>query len=113
VVNIGSSLQCSFTGNYSAYAAAKVTLDQTMRAFVRENGERGTTANVIAPGPLDTPFFWGQETQQSGQFATGLSVQKRLGTVEDIASVVAFLATPETQWVNGQMVFVNGGYLAR
>jgi NAD(P)-dependent dehydrogenase (short-subunit alcohol dehydrogenase family) len=113
VINIGSSLQGSFTGNYSAYAAAKVTLDQTTRAFVHENGKRGITANVIAPGPLDTPFFWGQETQQSAQFATGLSAQKRLGTVDDIAPVVAFLATPEAQWVNGQTIFVNGGYLAR
>jgi NAD(P)-dependent dehydrogenase (short-subunit alcohol dehydrogenase family) len=113
VINIGSSLQGAFAPNYSAYAAAKVTLDQTTRAFVRENGARGITANVVAPGPLDTPFFWGQETPESGQFATNLSVQRRLGTLQDIVPVVTFLASREGQWVNGQTLFVNGGYLAR
>lgn len=113
VINIGSSLQGAFAPNYSVYAAAKVTLDQTTRAFVRENGARGLTANVVAPGPLDTPFFWGQETPESGQFAAGLSAQRRLGTLQDIVPVVVFLASPEGQWVNGQTLFVNGGYLAR
>lgn len=114
MIVIGTSLLGpTMAGNYSAYNGTKAPAEEFTRAFVREQGARGITANVIAPGPIDTPFFHGQENPQSTQFATGLSMQKRLGRINDITPMVEFLASEESRWVTGQTLWVNGGYLTR
>jgi NAD(P)-dependent dehydrogenase (short-subunit alcohol dehydrogenase family) len=114
VITIGTSLLGPvMAGNYSAYNGTKAPAEEFTRAFVREQGGRGITANVIAPGPIDTPFFHGQETPESTQFATGLAIQRRLGRINDITPLVEFLASEESRWVTGQTLWVNGGYLTR
>jgi NAD(P)-dependent dehydrogenase (short-subunit alcohol dehydrogenase family) len=64
-------------------------------------------------GPIDTPFFYGQETKESIALFSSLSVANRLGNVKDIVPVVEFIASPESQWVTAQTLFVNGGVTSR
>jgi NAD(P)-dependent dehydrogenase (short-subunit alcohol dehydrogenase family) len=113
VINIGTSLTAGAAPGYSLYAGTKAGAEEYMRMMAKEVGKRGITVNNVAPGPLDNPFFHGQENAQSTAFAAGLSAAGRLGKESDITPVVAFLASPESQWINGQTLWVNGGYLTR
>lgn len=113
IINIGTSLLAGMAPNYSAYAGTKAVMEEVTRTGARELGERGITLNTISPGPIDTPFFHSQETPESTEFASNLAVAGRLGTIDDIVPLVEFLALPSSQWVTGQTIWVNGGYLTR
>ncbi|KAG9070293.1 hypothetical protein KI688_009630 [Linnemannia hyalina] len=113
VINIGTSLLAITTGEYSVYAGSKAPLEDFTRALAKEVGSRGITVNTIAPGPIDTPFFYGQETKESTALFASLSVAGRLGDVKDVVPVVEFIASPDSQWVTAQTLFVNGGVTSR
>jgi NAD(P)-dependent dehydrogenase (short-subunit alcohol dehydrogenase family) len=113
IINIGTTLLAATTINYSIYAGSKAPLEDFTRALAKEIGARGVTVNTIAPGPLDTSFYHSQESAQAETYAKGASVAGRLGTPADIVPVIEFLASPASQWVTAQTIFVNGGYLAR
>jgi NAD(P)-dependent dehydrogenase (short-subunit alcohol dehydrogenase family) len=113
IINLGTSLLGATTGNYSAYAGTKAPVEQFTRALARELGARGITVNTIAPGAVDTPFFHGPETPQSVEYVKKAHVSGRLANVDDIVGVVEFLASPRSQWVSAQTLFVNNAYLAR
>ena len=113
IINIGTSLLAGAAPGYTIYAGTKAPVEEYTRMLAKELGNRRITVNTVAPGPVDTPFFHGQETAQSAAFAAGLSTEGRLATVDDIVPSVAFLADPASQWVNGQTVWINGGYLTR
>ena len=95
------------------YAGTKAPVEEYTRMLAKELSGRGITVNNIAPGPIDTPFFHDQETPQSAAFAAGLSSEKRLGTVAELTPLLTLLASPEGLWINGQTLFINGGYLTR
>ncbi|KAG0320698.1 hypothetical protein BG000_003476, partial [Podila horticola] len=113
VINIGTTLLAITTGGYSAYAGSKAPLEDFTRALAKAVGGRGITVNTIAPGPIDTPFFYGQETKESTALFASLSVAGRLGDVKDIVPVVEFIASPGAQWITAQTIFVNGGVTSR
>lgn len=114
VINIGTSLLGpGFIPNYSAYNGTKAPLEEFTRAFAREQGAKGITANVICPGALDTPFFHAQETAQSTEIIRNFVPMRRLGTIEDIEPVVRFIASEESRWVTGQTLWINGGNVTR
>ncbi|KAF9543708.1 hypothetical protein EC957_000563 [Mortierella hygrophila] len=113
VINIGTTLLAITTGEYSAYAGSKAPLEDFTRALAKEVGSKGITVNTIAPGPIDTPFFYGQETKESTALFASLSVAGRLGDVKDIVPVVEFIASPDSQWITAQTLFVNGGVTSR
>jgi NAD(P)-dependent dehydrogenase (short-subunit alcohol dehydrogenase family) len=113
IVNMGTTILGATIPGYSVYAGAKAPLEAFTRALAREVGGRGITVNVVAPGPVDTPFYHGAETPEAVARATTASVAGRLGRVEDVVPVIEFLASPRSQWVTAQTLFVNGGYLAR
>jgi NAD(P)-dependent dehydrogenase (short-subunit alcohol dehydrogenase family) len=113
VINMGTSLLGAFTGFYGVYAGSKAPLEDFTRALAKEIGDRGITVNTVAPGPIDTPFFHGEENEQSVAYLSAASVAGRLGRIEDIVPMIEFLASPEAQWVTGQILFVNGGFVTR
>ncbi|MGL4577173.1 MAG: SDR family oxidoreductase [Burkholderiaceae bacterium] len=113
IINIGTSLTAGAAPGYALYAGTKAPGEEFTRMLAKEIGKRGITVNNIAPGPLDNPFFHSMETPQSTAFAANLSVVGRLGKESDITPVVEFLAGPQSQWVTGQTLWVNGGYLTR
>jgi len=113
IIHIGTSLTADAAPGYALYGGTKAPAEEFTRMLAKEVGKRGITVNYVAPGPLDNSFFHGPETPQSAAYAANLSTSGRLGKESDIVPVVSFLASPESQWVNGQVLWVNGGYLTR
>lgn len=112
VITIVTSLLAAFTDGYSTYAGGKSPVEHFTRAAAKEFAERGISVNAIAPGPMDTPFFYGQETPERVDFHKSQAMGNRLTQIEDIAPIVRFLAT-EGWWITGQTILANGGYTTR
>jgi 3-oxoacyl-[acyl-carrier protein] reductase len=70
---------------------------------------RGITVNAVAPGPTATELFFAGKSDEMVDRLKKLSPLERLGTPEEIAAVIAFLAGPDGAWVNGQTIRANGG----
>lgn len=113
IINTGTSLLAGAAPGYTIYSGTKAPVEEYTRMLAKELGAKRITVNSFAPGPVDTPFFHAQENEQSAAYAARLSTEQRLALVEDIVPIVAFLASAESQWVNGQTVWINGGYLTR
>jgi len=112
VITIVTALLAAFTDGYSTYAGAKSPVEHFTRAAAREFAARGISVNNVAPGPMDTPFFYGEETPERVAFHKSQAMGNRLTQIEDIAPLVVFLAD-EGHWVTGQTIFANGGYTTR
>jgi NAD(P)-dependent dehydrogenase (short-subunit alcohol dehydrogenase family) len=117
IITIVTSLLAAYTPFYSIYPGSKAPVEHFTRAASKEFGERGISVNAIGPGPMDTPFFYGQETAESTAYnkagaALGKYSKTGLTDIEDIAPLVKFLVT-EGWWITGQTIFANGGYTTR
>ncbi|KAF9140925.1 hypothetical protein BG015_001464 [Linnemannia schmuckeri] len=114
IINIGATLTTMslVQGEHFLYCATKGALEQVTRTLAKDKlfGGLGITVNAIAPGPIDTEGLRQELKDEKvlGFFRT-LHPEGRLGEAEDIAGVVAFLASEESRWVNGQILRVNGG----
>ena len=117
IITIVSSLLAAYTDSYAVYPGSKAPVEHYTRAASKEFGARGISVNAIGPGPMDTPFFYGQESKESTAYhssAAALSKysKKGLTDIEDIAPIVTFLVR-EGWWITGQTIFANGGYTTR
>ncbi|KQO96629.1 SDR family oxidoreductase [Leifsonia sp. Leaf264] len=88
------------------YGASKGALDRIVTAAAVELADRGVRANVVNPGPIDTGWM-SDEIRDSGIAATPAG---RLGTPDDTADLVRFLFSAEGAWMNGQVLYSNGGF---
>ncbi|WP_353114862.1 SDR family oxidoreductase [Microbacterium sp.] len=111
-ITIVTSLLGAFTDGYSTYAGGKSPVEHFTRAAAKEFAPRGISVTAIAPGPMDTPFFYGQETPERVAFHKSQAMGNQLTQIEDIAPIVRFLAT-DGWWITGQTIFANGGYTTR
>jgi 3-oxoacyl-[acyl-carrier protein] reductase len=109
VVSLSSTVTRLMLPNYGAYAASKGAVEQLTRIFAREAGERGITANIVSPGPVNTEMFTAGKTEETIKRMANMSFQGRIGEPEDIARVVLFLVSNEAGWVTGQNISVSGG----
>ena len=75
-------------------------------------GTRGISVNGAGPGPMDTPFFCGQETAEAVACHKSASALDGLTKIEDIVPLIRFLVT-DGWWITGQTIFANGGYTTR
>ncbi|WP_447971084.1 SDR family oxidoreductase [Nitrospira sp. M1] len=112
-----TSLLAAYTGYYSIYAGSKAPVEHFTRAASKEFGSRGISVTAVAPGPMETPFFYGQETEESAHYnqtAADLSKFTKTGLTDpkDIVSLVRYLVT-DGWWITGQCIFANGGYTTR
>lgn len=112
IITIVTSLLAAFTDGYSTYAGGKSPVEHFTRAAAKEFADRGISVTAIAPGPMDTPFFYGQETPERVEFHKSQAMGNSLTKIDDIAPIVTFLAT-DGWWITGQTIFANGGYTAR
>ena len=108
IINITSVVGASGNPGQSNYAAAKAGVAGMSRALARELGSRGITVNCVAPGFIDTDMTAQlSETQQQALLAQ--IPLGRLGKPDDVAQAVAFLASPQADYITGQELHVNGG----
>ena len=109
IVNFSSSTTAMLLPTYGAYVATKGAVEQLTRSLAKELGDREITVNVISPGPTDTELFTVGKTAEQIQRFTQMTALGRLGKVEDIAEVTAFLCSEQARWITGQNIRVNGG----
>ncbi|ATY14124.1 short chain dehydrogenase [Amycolatopsis sp. AA4] len=112
IITIVTSLLAAFTDGYSTYAGGKSPVEHFTRAAAKEFAPRGISVTAVGPGPMDTPFFYGQETPERVEFHKSQAMGGQLTKIEDIAPIVSFLAT-SGWWITGQTIFANGGYTTR
>lgn len=110
IINISSIHALETTPMVSTYAAAKAALLSLTRSSSIEGKSKGIRVNAILPGAIDTPMLW-----ENPNIKSGLEVisKESVGKPEDIAGVVAFLASADANFVQGAMIEVDGGRLDR
>ena len=108
IINITSVVGSTGNPGQMNYAAAKAGVAGMSRALAREIGSRNITVNCVAPGFIDTDMTKVLSEQQTAALLQQIPVG-RLGTPEDIAAAVAFLASPQAGYITGTTLHVNGG----
>lgn len=112
ICTIVTSLLAAYTGFYSTYEGMKAPVEHFTRAASKEFGERGISVTAVAPGPMDTPFFYGQESDDAVAYHKSASALGGLTNIKDIAPLIEFLVS-DGWWITGQTIFANGGYTTR
>jgi NAD(P)-dependent dehydrogenase (short-subunit alcohol dehydrogenase family) len=109
IVNVITSIVAFTIPFYGVYAASKGAVEYLTKALAKELGDRGVTVNCVAPGPLNTSFYFPVETEESIAGAKSRAAGNRLGEVDDVAPLIAFLCGPQARWITAQTLRVNGG----
>ena len=110
IIQIGSVVGASGNPGQANYAAAKAALLGFTRSLAQEVGSRNITVNCVAPGFIDTDMTRALPEAQRGKLLERIPLG-RLGTPEDVAHAVVFLASPQAGYVTGATLHVNGGML--
>jgi len=108
IINITSVVGSLGNPGQANYAAAKAGVAGLTRALAREIGSRGITVNCVAPGFIDTDMTKTLPEEQQAALKTQIPLG-RLGSTDDIAHAVAFLASPQAGYITGTTLHVNGG----
>jgi len=108
IVNMASVIGAMGNAGQAAYAAAKAGIVGFTKAVARELAGRNITVNAVAPGFIDTEMIAGLPEATRSEYLQLIPVG-RLGSAEEVADAVAFLARPEASYITGQVLGVNGG----
>ena len=111
IINISSSTTGYCVPGYVVYASFKGAVEVFTKYLAFELGKKGITANAVAPGPVETDFNNAaiKNNPERKKYLAALSPLNRVGQVDDIGGVIAFLCSEESKWINGQTIKVNGG----
>lgn len=111
IINISSGLARFSVPGSSTYGSMKGAIEVLTRYLAKELGSRGITANVVAPGAIETDFGGGRvrDNKDVNAYVAGTTALGRVGLPDDIGGVVAFLCTEDARWINGQRIEASGG----
>jgi 3-oxoacyl-[acyl-carrier protein] reductase len=109
IVLVSSLAAHASVGNLPAYAATKGAIDTLVKHFASALGPRGIRVNAVAPGVVATDMSSFAKTDAGRDFTLGMQALKRVAQPDDIGDVVAFLASADARWVNGDTVRADGG----
>ncbi|MFY0255105.1 SDR family NAD(P)-dependent oxidoreductase [Chitinophaga sp. 30R24] len=111
IINLSSGLARFASPGYAAYAAMKGAIEVFTRYLAKEVGVRGITANVVAPGIIETDFTKAvfEHAPQVIQHISASTALGRTGVPDDIGGIVAFLCTEDARWITAQRIEASGG----
>ena len=109
VVNLSSAATRTVSASFHVYAATKAAVDMLTQTLARELGPRGIRVNAVAPGSTETDMLAKAVPLAARQAAVERIALGRLGRPDDIAEVVAFLASDAGYWITGEILHANGG----
>src|SRR3984957_12825576 len=109
VIFTSSLVARASVGNLYAYAATKGAIDTLVKHFAAALGPRGIRVNAVAPGIVDTDMSNFAKTDAGQKVTLAMQALKRMAQPDDIAPVVAFLASDDARWVTGESIHVDGG----
>ena len=109
IVNFSTSVVGTKLETYGVYTATKAAIETMTAILSKEMRGRNITVNAVAPGPVATDLFLTGKSAELIDRLAKMNPMERLGTPEDIASVVSFLVGPDGGWINGQVLRANGG----
>jgi 3-oxoacyl-[acyl-carrier protein] reductase len=109
IVNFSTSVVGTKLETYSVYAATKAAVETMTAVLSKEMRGRNITVNAVAPGPVTTELFLEGKSPELVERMAKMNPMERIGTPEEIASVVSFLLGPDGGWINGQVLRANGG----
>jgi len=112
IVNIASEAARLGSRGGAVYAAAKAGVIAFTKSIARESARYGVTANVIAPGPIDTPMLRAAVEHGGGKLLeamTDATLLRRLGTPDEVAAAAVFLASDQAGFITGETLGVSGG----
>jgi 3-oxoacyl-[acyl-carrier protein] reductase len=111
IIGFSSSVIAKSFPTYGAYIASKAGVEGLVHVFANELRGRNVTVNAVAPGPVATKLFLEGKSEAEINQLKKLAPLERLGEADDIAKVVSFLAGPDGEWINGQVIRANGGFV--
>lgn len=111
IINFSTSVVGLKLETYGVYAATKAAVETLTAILSKELRGRAITVNAIAPGPTATDLFLHGKSQELIDRMAKMNPLERLGTPQDIAAAVSFLAGPDGGWINGQVLRANGGMI--
>ena len=111
IISFSSSVVGLYQPTYGIYAATKGGVEAMTHVLANELRGRNITVNVVSPGPTATDLFLKGKPKEVIDHLAKLAPLERLGEPRDIAAVVAFLASPDGAWINGQVLRANGGII--
>jgi len=111
IVNLSTSVVGLHLETYGVYVATKAAVEAMTPVLAKELRGRSITVNGVAPGPTGTDLFLDGKSPELVERMSKMNPLERLGTPDDIAAAVAFLAGPDGSWINGQVLRANGGMI--
>lgn len=109
IINFSSSVAGLALPGYAVYAATKGAVEVMTNIMAKELRGKMITVNAVAPGPTGTDLFLNGKTPELIERLAKAAPLERLGTPDDIAATVSFLAGADSAWINGQTLRANGG----
>ncbi|MBP2170868.1 3-oxoacyl-[acyl-carrier protein] reductase [Erwinia toletana] len=109
IINLSSTTLALNMPGYAIYNGTKAAVEAFTHVFAKELRGRAITVNAVAPGPVATDLFLNGKSEEQVQTMANMAPLQRLGQPDDIAAVVAFLASEQSGWINGQVIRANGG----
>ncbi len=109
IIAITTSMVRHAVPGAAAYTASKAAVEAIIRSMAKELAPRRVRVNAVAPGSIDTDLFHAGKTEEAKARSAALSPFNRIGTCEEVAEVVSFVASDKASWVHGQIIQPNGG----
>ena len=108
IISMSSIVASTGNAGQAAYAASKAALEGMTKSLAREYGARGIRVNAVAPGLIQTPMTDALPSAVYDAACERISM-KRVGLPAEVASLVCFLSSPESSYITGQIIHINGG----